>query len=152
MSRSLISSPSSSSSSSSEEDKKKATMVVRLHPGHFQKISANSQNKVCSNVTYLYKKMCVSLRSSVCSCVNIFVILFSFLIHLKWEVDRLHSPWKQTHTSCSYLYRYLHVQVSGKWTGDIHHGNLNKHICGLEISFSSDVPQDIDIKLVPDIQ
>lgn len=41
---------------------------------------------------------------------------------------------------------------SVKWTGVIHHGNQNKKICGLEISFSSDVPQDIDIKLVPDIQ
>ena len=41
---------------------------------------------------------------------------------------------------------------SVKWTGDIHHGHQNKHICGLEISFSSDVLQDIDIKLVPDIQ
>ena len=34
------------SKSEDREDKKKATMVVRLHPGQHQKISANSQNKV----------------------------------------------------------------------------------------------------------
>ena len=34
------------SKSEAREDKKKATMVVRLHPGQHQKISANSQNKV----------------------------------------------------------------------------------------------------------
>ena len=34
------------SKSEAREDKRKATMVVRLHPGQHQKISANSQNKV----------------------------------------------------------------------------------------------------------
>ena len=37
-----------------------------------------------------------------------------------------------------------------KWTGDVLHRNQTKPICGLEISFLS-VPQDIDIKLIPDI-
>ena len=42
------------SKSEAREDKKKATMVVRLHPGQHQKISANSQNKVDRTQRYCH--------------------------------------------------------------------------------------------------
>jgi len=74
-----------------QQGKERSTMVVRLHPGHLQKISS--------------KQECKPVNGS--SCV--------------------------------------------KWTGDVHQGNKKKPICGLEITFSS-VPQDVDIKLIPDIQ
>lgn len=46
------------SKSEAREDKKKATMVVRLHPGQHQKISANSQFKVRKTKKILGSTQC----------------------------------------------------------------------------------------------
>ena len=37
-----------------------------------------------------------------------------------------------------------------RWQGSVHHTDSAIAVCGLEISFSS-VPQDVDIKLIPNL-